>query len=105
RPGDKRGAASSQSVSVDGAFSANNSEASRDAALDGLGVALLPDFSAQGAIRSGHISGHPLRTRPSSCARSSRLEWDRRWLYQVDSATNTPFSTSRLVHPMTSGSQ
>lgn len=35
------------SVPVRGCFSANNSEAMREAALGGLGVALLPDFSAQ----------------------------------------------------------
>jgi DNA-binding transcriptional LysR family regulator len=44
-----------QSVAVAGAFSANNSEALRDAALDGLGIALLPDFSAQSAVRSGQL--------------------------------------------------
>lgn len=42
-------------VTVNGPFSANNSEALRDAALDDLGVALLPDFTAQSAIRSGKL--------------------------------------------------
>jgi len=36
-------------VAVGGPFKANNSEALRDAALAGLGIALLPDFSASGA--------------------------------------------------------
>lgn len=40
---------------VTGALTANNSEALRDAALAGLGVALLPDFSAQQALRSGQL--------------------------------------------------
>ncbi len=42
-------------VQVSGAFSANNSEALRDAALDGLGIALLPDFSAQGSLQAGQL--------------------------------------------------
>jgi len=40
---------------VTGSLSANNSEALRDAALAGLGVALLPDFSAQQALRAGQL--------------------------------------------------
>jgi len=43
------------SVSVNGAFSANNSEALRDAALDDLGIALVPDFTAQGAVQAGKL--------------------------------------------------
>lgn len=42
-------------VPVSGPFCANNSEALRDAALGGLGIALLPDFSAQSALRSGKL--------------------------------------------------
>lgn len=42
-------------VPVTGPFSANNSEALRDAALSGLGIALLPDFSAQSALKSGKL--------------------------------------------------
>ena len=34
-------------VPISGSLSANNSEALRDAALDGLGIALLPDFTSQ----------------------------------------------------------
>jgi len=40
-----------RSVAVSGSFAANNSEALRDAALAGLGIAMLPDFSAQQALR------------------------------------------------------
>ncbi len=43
------------SVPVRGPFAANNSEALRDAALAGLGIALLPDFSAQHALRAGRL--------------------------------------------------
>jgi DNA-binding transcriptional LysR family regulator len=42
-------------VTVDGCLSANNSEALRDAALDDLGIALLPDFTAQRAVRDGQL--------------------------------------------------
>ncbi|MFT3718610.1 LysR family transcriptional regulator [Pseudorhodoferax sp.] len=42
-------------VPVAGAFAANNSEALRDAALAGLGIALVPDFSAQAALRAGQL--------------------------------------------------
>ena len=43
------------SVGVRGVFAANNSEALREAALAGLGIALLPDFSAQAALQSGKL--------------------------------------------------
>ncbi len=42
-------------VQVQGSLAANNSEALRDAALDGLGIALLPDFTAQAALRAGKL--------------------------------------------------
>ena len=42
-------------VTVNGPFSANNSEALRDAALEHLGIALLPDFSAQAALQAGKL--------------------------------------------------
>jgi len=48
-------AAERMSVPVSGSFSANNSEALRDAALTGLGIALLPDFSAQASLRAGKL--------------------------------------------------
>lgn len=42
-------------IPVAGPFGANNSEALREAALAGLGIALLPDFSAQAALRAGKL--------------------------------------------------
>jgi DNA-binding transcriptional LysR family regulator len=47
--------ATKRTVPITGPFSANNSEALREAALAGLGIALLPDFSAQAALRSGKL--------------------------------------------------
>ena len=44
-------------VNVTGPFATNNSESLRDAALDGLGIALLPDFSARAALRDGRLVG------------------------------------------------
>ena len=43
------------SVPVSGSFAANNSEALREAALMGAGIALLPDFSAQQALQKGQL--------------------------------------------------
>ena len=40
-------------VPLQGNLAANNSEALREAALAGAGIALLPDFSAQAALRKG----------------------------------------------------
>lgn len=40
---------------VRGSLAANNSEALREAALAGAGIALLPDFSAQDALRKGEL--------------------------------------------------
>jgi DNA-binding transcriptional LysR family regulator len=42
-------------VRVSGSLAANNSEALRDAALTGLGIALLPDFSAQTSLQAGKL--------------------------------------------------
>ena len=42
-------------IPVAGPLRAGNSEILRDAALDGLGLALLPDFSAAAALRSGAL--------------------------------------------------
>jgi DNA-binding transcriptional LysR family regulator len=42
-------------VQVSGSLTANNSEALRDAALSGLGIALLPDFTAQASLQAGKL--------------------------------------------------
>lgn len=42
-------------VAVAGPMAVNNSEALRDAAIEGLGVALLPDFTAQSALETGRL--------------------------------------------------
>jgi DNA-binding transcriptional LysR family regulator len=42
-------------VATRGSFSANNSEALREAALGGAGIALLPDFSAQREVLAGKL--------------------------------------------------
>ena len=42
-------------VPVTGALSANNSEVLRDAALAGLGIALLPDFTVQVSLQAGTL--------------------------------------------------
>lgn len=61
RPGDtaawsfERKAGERVSVPLKGPFAANNSEALREAALAGLGVTLLPDFSAQPALGEGRL--------------------------------------------------
>jgi len=51
----RSGTAGRITVPIRGPFTANNSEALREAALDGLGIALLPDFSAQSGLRSGRL--------------------------------------------------
>jgi DNA-binding transcriptional LysR family regulator len=51
----RRAGQSRVSVTVNGPISANNSEALRDAALEHLGIAMLPDFTAQAALNSGRL--------------------------------------------------
>lgn len=51
----RRATAPRTTIAVAGPFSANNSEALRDAAIAGLGIALVPDFSAQLALQSGKL--------------------------------------------------
>jgi len=43
-------------VRISGPFAANNSEALRDAAIAGLGIALVPDFSVQFSLRAGDLT-------------------------------------------------
>ena len=52
------------SVAVQGPFRASNSELLRGAALAGLGLALLPDFCAVDALRSGRLREVMTRWRP-----------------------------------------
>lgn len=54
-PSRRSARASKVSVAVRGPFAANNSEALREAALGGLGIALLPDFSAAAALAAGKL--------------------------------------------------
>ena len=49
------GASERMTVPVSGALSANNSEALRDAAVEGLGLALLPDFSLPTSLRPSKL--------------------------------------------------
>ena len=42
-------------IQITGSLAANNSEALRDAAQAGLGIALLPDFSAQSGLQAGKL--------------------------------------------------
>ncbi len=58
------GAAGRVSVPVAGPFAANNSEALREAALGGLGIALLPDFSAGADLAAGRLQHVLPRWRP-----------------------------------------
>lgn len=44
-----------RSVTVSGSFAINNSEAIREAALNHIGIALLPDFSAQRSLQNGDL--------------------------------------------------
>jgi DNA-binding transcriptional LysR family regulator len=44
------------SVAIHGSFAANNSEALREAALAGVGIALLPDFSAHREVSAGRLT-------------------------------------------------
>ena len=55
RGGGQGGGRGAPTIAVSGPFAANNSEALRDAAMAGLGIALLPDFSAQAALQAGRL--------------------------------------------------
>jgi DNA-binding transcriptional LysR family regulator len=54
-PRQTQGVSERLTVPVSGNFAANNSEALREAALTGAGIALMPDFSAQAALRQGKL--------------------------------------------------
>lgn len=51
----KESARAIETVFIKGMFAANNSEVMRDAAINDLGIAMLPDFSVRDAIASGKL--------------------------------------------------
>ncbi|VVE59993.1 LysR family transcriptional regulator [Pandoraea captiosa] len=53
--GPRKSATGPVTINANGPVTANNSEALRDAALDDLGIALVPDFTAQAAVKSGKL--------------------------------------------------
>jgi DNA-binding transcriptional LysR family regulator len=55
RKGARKSSSGPHTLAVSGPFAANNSEVLRDAALDDLGIALLPDFTAQAAVQTGRL--------------------------------------------------
>ncbi|MFT0533406.1 LysR family transcriptional regulator [Castellaniella hirudinis] len=55
QPGRAASPAASVTVPIQPCFVANNSEVLRDMACAGLGIAVLPDFSAQQAVREGAL--------------------------------------------------
>lgn len=78
-------------VNVSGPFATNNSESIRDAALQGLGIALLPDFSAQAALDDGRLV-EVLPQWQTSGAFAKNLYIVRPWAAQV------PRAVSGFVH-------
>lgn len=65
-------------INVQGPFATNNSESLRDAVLAGLGVALLPDFSAREAIGRGLVqellpAWQPVEVLPIGCTSSGPI--------------------------------
>lgn len=44
------------SITIRGSFATNNSESIRDAAIAGLGIAMLPEFSARAALQAGQLT-------------------------------------------------
>ncbi len=55
RAGTRRQRAARVTTPIAGPICANNSEVLRDASLDDLGIALLPDFTAVAALRAGTL--------------------------------------------------
>lgn len=74
-------------VNISGPFATNNSESIRDAALEGLGIALLPDFSAQAALADGRLTEVLPQWRTSG-AFAENLYVVRPWAAQVPRAVN-----------------
>ncbi|REG60838.1 DNA-binding transcriptional LysR family regulator [Paraburkholderia sp. BL6669N2] len=89
---ERQAAEPTQIIKVDGPFSANNSESLRDAALDGLGVALLPDFTAQAAVLDGRLEVLLADWRPTG-AFADQIVVVRPYASQVPSTTAVDFFT------------
>lgn len=75
-------------VRIQGCFATNNSESIRDAALQGLGIAMLPDFSAHEALAAGSLQQVLPEWEPVE-AFAARLWIVRPWAAQVPRAVTT----------------
>jgi DNA-binding transcriptional LysR family regulator len=75
-------------VRIQGSFATNNSESIRDAALQGLGIAMLPDFSAREALATGSLQQVLPEWQPVE-AFAARLWIVRPWAAQVPRAVTT----------------
>ncbi|HBV89821.1 MAG TPA: LysR family transcriptional regulator [Pantoea sp.] len=75
-------------VRIQGCFATNNSESIRDAALQGLGIAMLPDFSAREALAAGSLQQVLSEWQPVE-AFAARLWIVRPWAAQVPRAVTT----------------
>lgn len=75
-------------VRIQGSFATNNSESIRDAALQGLGIAMLPDFSAREALAAGLLQQVLPEWQPVE-AFAARLWIVRPWAAQVPRAVTT----------------
>ncbi len=73
---------------IQGCFATNNSESIRDAALQGLGIAMLPDFSAREALAAGSLQQVLPEWQPVE-AFAARLWIVRPWAAQVPRAVTT----------------
>ncbi|KNH31920.1 LysR family transcriptional regulator [Pantoea agglomerans] len=75
-------------IRIQGSFATNNSESIRDAALQGLGIAMLPDFSAREALAAGSLQQVLPAWQPVE-AFAARLWIVRPWAAQVPRAVIT----------------
>lgn len=75
-------------VQIEGSFATNNSESIRDAALQGLGIAMLPDFSAREALAAGTLRRVLPEWQPAE-AFATGLWIVRPWAAQVPRAVTT----------------
>ena len=75
-------------IRIQGSFATNNSESIRDAALQGLGIAMLPDFSAREALAAASLQQVLPAWQPVE-AFAARLWIVRPWAAQVPRAVTT----------------